>query len=170
MTERPAPEDSGVFHRYVGLPFETMVLQGAPSRDVALAAATGATLGLFPIIGATIPLCFLAAHVLRVPQTITHVVNYAAFPVQIPMMLAFARLGETLVGAPRLSFSPSEIWRLATTDFGLFIDRYGHELLYAVAGWAVVAPFVFGASYAFVLYVVQRFRDDAALAGRVAIT
>jgi hypothetical protein len=166
MSPRPAPGDSGVFHRYVGLPFETMVLQGAPSKQIALAAATGATLGLFPVVGITIPMCFVAAHVLGVPQTITHVVNYAVFPVQIPMMLAFARLGETIFGAPRLSFAPAEIWNLATTDFPLFVDRYGRELGYAAVGWLAVAPFVFGAAYALVLYVVQRFRDDAALAAR----
>jgi uncharacterized protein (DUF2062 family) len=151
-------ERSGVFHRHVGLPFETMLLQGASSRQIALAAATGATFGLFPVMGTTIPLCFAAAHVLKVPQTVTHAVNYAVYPIQIPLILVFARMGERMFGAPALSFSPSDAWALATTNPSRFFDEYGHEVLYAAAGWAAVAPLIFAMTFAIILFVVQRFR------------
>lgn len=156
----PDADNSGIFHRYVGLPFETMLLQGAPSKKVALGGAIGATLGLFPIMGTSIPLCFLAAHWLRVPQTVTHVVNYAMYPLQIPMILVFARLGERMFGAPRLSFSPVEIWALLKSNPRLFLDEYGHEVLYASAGWLVVAPFVFVLSYVGLLHLARRFRGE----------
>ena len=66
-----ANEDRGFFHRYIGLPFEALILQGSSTRQLSYAVAIGVTFGLFPIMGVSIPFCFLAALVFTpFPETV----------------------------------------------------------------------------------------------------
>ena len=46
-------EDRGYFHRYIGLPFEALILQGSSTRQLSFAVAIGVTFGLF-LIGLSI--------------------------------------------------------------------------------------------------------------------
>ncbi len=97
----------GQFHRYIGLPFETLILQGSSTRQLAFAVSIGVTFGLFPIMGVSIPFCFVAALVFKAPQPLTHAVNYAVYPLQIPLIFVFVRLGEWIMGAPNVSLAPT---------------------------------------------------------------
>src|SRR5436190_19202984 len=99
---RPQNEDRGSFHRYVGLPFETLILQGSSTRQLTFAVAIGVTFGVFPIMGVSIPFCFLAALVFKAPQPLTHAVNYAVYPLQIPLIFVFVRLGAWIMDAENL--------------------------------------------------------------------
>ena len=118
--QRPAPQTDvtdngapGYFHRYIGLPFEALILQGSSTRQLTFAVSIGVTFGVFPIMGLSIPLCFAAALLVRAPQPLTHAVNYAVYPLQIPLIFVFVRAGEWLLGAPNVSLAPSEILALA---------------------------------------------------------
>jgi len=103
----------------------------------------GVTFGIFPIMGFSIPLCFLGALVFKAPQPLTHAVNYAVYPLQIPLIFVFVRLGEWIMGAPNVSLAPSEILELARTDLTRFVEEFGLTCLHAVIAWSLSAPLIF---------------------------
>jgi len=149
----------GFFHRYIGLPFETFVLQGSSTSALTYAVAVGVTFGIFPIMGFSIPLCFLGALVFKAPQPLTHAVNYAVYPLQIPLIFVFVRLGEWIMGAPNVSLAPAEILELARTDLTRFIEEFGLTCLHAVIAWSLSAPLIFVAVFQAVRPVVSRMRQ-----------
>ena len=151
--------DRGYFHRYIGLPFEALVLQGSSTRQLSFAVAIGVTFGLFPIMGLSIPFCFVAALVFKAPQPATHAVNYAVYPLQIPMIFVFVRLGEWIMGAPNVSLAPSAILDLAKTDMVRFIEEFGLTCLHALLAWSLSAPFIFVGTFSAVRPLIARLRD-----------
>jgi uncharacterized protein (DUF2062 family) len=155
--------DRGQFHKYIGLPFETLILQGSSTRQLAFAVSIGVTFGLFPIMGVSIPFCFLAALVFRAPQPLTHAVNYAVYPLQIPMIFVFVRLGEWLMGAPNVSLAPTEILALARTDMLRFIEEFGLTCLHAMLAWSISAPLLFVGTFVTVRPIIARLRDKQRL-------
>jgi uncharacterized protein (DUF2062 family) len=152
-------EVRGAFHRYVGLPFEALILQGSNTRQLSFAIAIGVTFGVFPIMGVSIPFCFVAALVFKAPQPLTHAVNYAVYPLQIPLIFAFVRMGEWIMGAPNVSLAPSEILALARTDMTRFIEEFGLTCLHAMLAWSIAAPFIFVATFSAVRPVIANLRD-----------
>ena len=152
-------EDRGYFHRYSGLPFETLVLQGSSTRQLSFAVAIGVTFGVFPIMGFSIPFCFFSALVFKAPQPLTHAVNYAVYPIQIPLIFAFVRLGEWIMGAPNVSLMPDEILALARTDMVRFVEEFGLTCLHAVLAWTISAPFIFVGTFSAFRPVIARLRD-----------
>ncbi len=149
----------GFFHRYVGLPFETLILQGCSTSQLSYAVAIGVTFGLFPIMGLSIPFCFVAALVFKAPQPLTHGINYAVYPIQIPLIFVFVRLGEWIMGAPNVSLAPTEILSLAQTDFVRFIEEFGLTCLHAVLAWTLSAPFLFVGTFQVVRPIIAKLRD-----------
>lgn len=157
MTE---DEARGYFHRYIGLPFETLMLQGSSTRQLALAVSIGVTFGLFPIMGTSIPLCFLAALAVRAPQPLTHAVNYAVYPLQIPLIFAFVRLGEWMVGAPPVSLAPTAILELARTEPVRFVEEFGLTCLHAILAWSCFAPLIFLLTFQTIRPIIARLKDQ----------
>jgi len=91
-------------------------------EDVALLLAVGLVLGIFPMCGIPTILCILAGLVARVNFPALQIVNQLCWPLQIAMLVPFARLGSRII-APSNGF--------ATTIAG----RLGIAVLQAVAGW-----------------------------------
>jgi len=156
MTEN---EDRGYFHRYIGLPFETLILQGSSTRQLSFAVAIGVTFGLFPIMGVSIPFCFVAALVFKAPQPLTHGVNYAMYPLQVPLIYVFVRLGEWIMGAPNVSLAPYEILALARTDMVRFVEEFGLTCMHAMLAWSITAPLIFVGTFSAVRPIIARLRD-----------
>ncbi len=152
-------DEPGLFHRYIGLPFETLILQGSSTRQLTYAVAIGVTFGLFPIMGVSIPFCFLAALVFKAPQPLTHAVNYAVYPLQIPLIFVFVRLGEWIMGAPNVSLSPAAILDLARTDMVRFVQEFGLTCLHAVLAWSLFAPLLFVGTFSVFRPMIARLRD-----------
>jgi len=159
--EKPVQdEDRGYFHRYVGLPFEALILQGSTTRQLSYAIAIGVTFGLFPIMGVSIPFCFLAALVFKAPQPLTHAVNYAMYPLQIPLIYVFVRLGEWIMGAPNVTLAPSAILALARTDMVRFVEEFGLTCLHAMLAWSLSAPFIFVGTFSAVRPIIAGLKDQ----------
>lgn len=77
--------------------------EGISTETLALSIALGFVLGVCPLFGVPTVLCGVAAVVLRLNFPALQVVNYLVYPLQIAMVLPFARFGERLFGAVRLS-------------------------------------------------------------------
>jgi uncharacterized protein (DUF2062 family) len=70
-----------------------LLRQGLTPRQVALAVAVGATVGIMPLVwGASLIGALLAAR-LRLNHPLVQAVNYACYPLQIALFYPFCRFG-----------------------------------------------------------------------------
>jgi len=156
----------GFWRRRVVDPLVDLLVQGLTPERLALSLAAGLVLGLFPIVGVTTVLCVAAGFAFRLNHLALQLANHLVYPLQLPLVLAFVRLGERLVGAPRVSFDPLELVRHLQRDAAGFLREFGITGLHAILGWSLVAPVLLLAVFFSVRPLVRRL--DAALrrAGR----
>jgi uncharacterized protein (DUF2062 family) len=130
----------GFWRRRVLDPLVDLLAQGLTPERLALSLAVGLVLGLFPIVGVTTLLCVAAGFAFRLNHLALQLANHLAYPLQLPLVLAFVRLGERLVGAPRVSFDPLELVRHFGRDAAGFLREFGLTGLHGILGWSLVAP------------------------------
>ena len=162
-----AAPPKGFWRRRVVDPLVDLLAQGLTPERLAMSLAAGLVLGLFPVVGVTTLLCVAAGFAFRLNHLALQLANHLAYPLQLPLVLAFVRLGERLVGAPRVSFDPVKLVRHFERDAAGFLREFGLTGLHAMLGWSLVAPVVLLAVF-FSLRSILR-RVDAALrrAGRI---
>jgi uncharacterized protein (DUF2062 family) len=124
-------------------------------EKIALSVALGITLGLFPIFGATTLLCVAAAVALRLSHPAIQVTNQLMYVVQIPLIVVFIRIGESMLGVAPIPFSATLMLSELRTHPALLFERFGTAGLHGILGWAAVAPFVVGLTYAALLPIVR---------------
>ncbi len=117
------------------------LLRGGLTPDkLALALALGAGISCFPVFGTTTILCALVAVTFRLNLPAIQVGNYLALPLQLALLVPFLRVGEHLVGAPRMTLSPEQLLSMARSS----PQSTAHLLLtgqwHAILGWLLVAP------------------------------
>jgi uncharacterized protein (DUF2062 family) len=94
-------------------------------EEVALVLAVGLVLGIFPMCGVPTILCILVSLVARINFPALQIVNQLAWPLQVALLVPFARLGSRIIG-------PSN-------EFGATIaGRLGTAVLQAVTGWLCI--------------------------------
>ena len=125
MSEGGGEDRTGFWRRRVGDPLVSLLAQGLTPERLALSLALGLVLGLFPIVGATTLLCLAAGFAFRLNHVALQLANHLAYPLQVPLLLAFVRLGEGLVGAPRVSFDPLALARHFQRDASGFLREFG---------------------------------------------
>jgi uncharacterized protein (DUF2062 family) len=135
------PPTSWLRRRIVG-PLRDQLLQGATPETLALSLGVGASLGLFPVLGATTLLCLAAGVALRLNHAGLQVANYLVAFLQLPLIYAFVRLGERLLGATPVRFSIPALMAEFQADPAAFLVRWGVTGLHGVLGWTLVAPLV----------------------------
>ena len=85
--------------------FLSLLKQGVSPKKLALCAALGITLGVFPVFGTTTILCVIAALIFRLNQAAIQVVNYAVYPLWFIMLVPFFKMGEYIFHAPPIPFT-----------------------------------------------------------------
>ncbi len=138
-SESQAPKRTFLRRRILD-PLAALLKQGATPEGLALSLAVGITIGTFPIVGTTTVLCLLLALVLRLNIAAIQLVNWFVYPAQLALLIPFVRIGERLFGARSVPLSISEIEARFREGFAQALSTYGHELLSAIAAWAMVAP------------------------------
>jgi uncharacterized protein (DUF2062 family) len=128
-------------------PLVNQLTQGVTPKHLALSCALGIALGLFPIIGSTTLLCFLAAFFLKLNQPAIQAVNYLVYPAQIAMVPVFVRIGERIFQAERVTFSPTQLAREFAESPSLFFSKYGMAGVHGITAWAIFAPLIAGGLY-----------------------
>jgi uncharacterized protein (DUF2062 family) len=101
-------------------------VHGLSGDSMAIVLAVGLVLGTFPVYGCPTVLCLLAALVLRLNAPALQLVNQLSAPLQLALLIPFARLGERILGSP------------ATASSSL-LSRFSELTLQAVAGWFCIA-------------------------------
>jgi len=144
------------WRRRVVAPILLQLKQGITPQQVALTLALGAVLGIFPILGASTPLCLLAGVWLRLNQPLIQLVNYLVYPAQLLLLIPFYRTGERLFGAEPVPIVniPELIARFGA-DPWQFVLAYGRVGLYGIAVWCLVAPLLTVLGYALLKPMLQ---------------
>ena len=96
--------------------------------------------GLFPVLGLSTLLCTILALVFRLNLPAMQAANYGVYPLQLMLMLPFARLGEKVFHARAIPFSPLKLSSMLQQDMFRTLHDLGQAALHAMAGWALVAP------------------------------
>lgn len=143
----PTPSEKrlpGFLERKLWTPLLIQLKQGASPEKLTRSVSLGATLSLFPILGSTTLLCFLAGLIFKLNPIAIQTVNYLLTPVQLATIPLFIKAGELIFGLPPISFNPaqlaSEFWAAPI----YFLTVYGKSALAGVVVWAVFAgPAIF---------------------------
>lgn len=150
----PPPERANL-HSRVGAWVRRLVRQGHTPEKIALSVALGIALGLFPIFGATTLLCVVAGIALRLNHPAIQVANQLMYPIQIPLIVAFIRIGESMLGVAPIPFSATLMVAELRAHPSLLFERFGTASLHGILGWAMVSPIVVGVAYAALLPILR---------------
>jgi uncharacterized protein (DUF2062 family) len=142
---------SSFWSRRILNPILAQMRRGISSDEIALTVALGLVLAIFPILGTTTALCACAALAFRLNQPIIQLVNYAAYPLQLALLIPFYRVGETLFGRPHIPLSIPLLIDQFKANVPRFIEDFGLIALGGIAAWLLVAPIVVAA----VFYVLR---------------
>ena len=116
--------------------------QGITPQKIAFTIALGTVIAIFPIMGTTTTLCLLVGFWLRLNQPIIQLVNWVAWPLQIPGIYFFVRVGEWLTRTPPVSFTITALLAAFKASPWQFLRQYGLTGLRAVLAWLLIAPAV----------------------------
>lgn len=129
------------WRRAVVGPVLRQLTQGIDPRRLALTLALGSGLSLFPVFGATAPLCLAVGMVLRLNQPLIQAVNALCNAVWIPSLILFIRLGDLLARSSSGALDLPNLVALIGRDPLEFLRRWRTATLHAVLGWAAAVPF-----------------------------
>lgn len=120
-------------------PLREQLRRGLSPRELSVTVSLGAVLGVFPILGSTTALCFLAAWAFRLNHPVIQAANWLVAWVQPALILLFVRLGERALRAEPVPFDPRELIEDFTASPTAFLARFGMTGLHGILGWAMVA-------------------------------
>lgn len=157
MTEQPAPSRLKRFwrERVLGL-IIAQLTQGVTPQKIALTISLGLGLGLFPILGTTTALCLIFGIYLKLNQPVIQLINYLASPLQLSLIVVFARTGEWIMRAQRVSFSITEMLRKFHASPAKFMQEFGMTGVHAIIAWLLIAPFLVAALYFITLPLLKK--------------
>ena len=101
-------------------------LQSTSGDSIAIILAVGLVLGTFPVYGCPTVFCLLAAIALRLNAPALQLVNQLSSPLQLALLIPFARLGERIIASP------------ATASHSI-LSRLSEFTIHAIAGWFCVS-------------------------------
>ncbi len=160
MTLAPSPKpeadiDQGWRQRLREL-LVAQLRQGISAEKIALTLAIGLILGMFPILGTTTALCLLAGLWLKLNQPVMQLANWLAWPLQLPAIYLFVRVGEWLTHSPPVQFSIAGLAQQFRSAPLQFLQQFGMTGLRGVLGWMLIAPAVAAAVYVALLPPLRR--------------
>ena len=120
-------------------------IQNLSGDSIAIILAVGLVLGTFPVYGCPTVLCLLAAMVFRLNAPALQVVNQLSTPLQLALVVPFARLGERILGS-------------SATQSDSILSRFGELTLQAVAGWLCISVPLGIVLYIVLSYALRRRR------------
>jgi hypothetical protein len=131
---------SAFLRRRLWEPLLAQLTTGVTPGRLALALALGGVVGILPVLGATTLACALVAGGLRLNQPAIQVANYAAYPLQLALLVPFFQAGARLFGLPPVALTATQLQaEVAASPMGAASHWLGANLR-AVAAWAAVAP------------------------------
>lgn len=143
----PAAPKPSFFRRRILGPIIAQLTQGITPDRIAFTLAVGLALGLFPFLGFTTILCFVVAAALKLNQPIIQVLNQLLWPIWIPMVAVYIKVGAAIFGAAAMPFDPAEVSRLFVTSQGEFWAKFGMVGVHAFTAWIISVPLITAVTY-----------------------
>ncbi len=144
----PTFPPSSFWARRVVAPLRAQITQGTTPDQLAVTLAVGTACSLIPFLGFTSLLNLGVGLALRMNQPVLQILNQVLGPLQVLLIPAYLRLGESMWGAPPLPFSVSllvEAFQQRTPVE--FLALFGRAGLHAFTAWVVTAPLLAAVLY-----------------------
>lgn len=109
-------------------------------EKLALCAALGIVLGIFPVPGSTTLLCGAAAFAFGLNQPVIQLVNYLVYPLQLVLLIPWYRLGEKLFHVPPLILSRAAVKAIFAQGIARAVITLWNVTIHAIVAWCLVAP------------------------------
>jgi uncharacterized protein (DUF2062 family) len=136
----PEPVRSSRLRRWLVEPVLGFLRQGITPQKLAMSLAFGLGLGVFPILGLSTILCTAVALALRLNLPAIQLVNYAAAPAQVLLIIPFVRVGEHLVGAAPQPLSIQAGFAIIGAGVVHAVQVLAGACVHAAIGWALIGP------------------------------
>lgn len=127
------------FRRWIVEPIINQLRRGISPEKLSWTIALGVTLGIFPIMGSTSLVCFIAGYLLKLNQPVLHLFKALTYPLHLALILVFIRLGQQLNGVPPIKFSIPQMLAQFKDDPARFARDFGMAALYGIEAWAIAA-------------------------------
>jgi uncharacterized protein (DUF2062 family) len=113
--------------------------QGLAPKELAFSVSVASLIGVFPIYGSTtIILAFLALR-LKLNLAIMIAISYIMTPVQILLVIPFARVGEFLFGYESIGMDLESLQIAFSEGIVAALYQYSGRFVLAIGGWAIVS-------------------------------
>ncbi|QTN32400.1 DUF2062 domain-containing protein [Akkermansiaceae bacterium] len=126
-------------HRWIIAPIRDQLTRGVTPEKLSWTIALGVTLGIFPIMGSTSLVCFIAGYFLKLNQAILHLFKSLTYPLHLALILVFIRLGQYMNGVPPIPFSIPQMLVQFKESPARFARDFGMAALYGIEAWAIAA-------------------------------
>jgi len=140
-------------------PILALLRSGLSVDEIAKALALGCTTGTSPLIGTTTLTGGLLAVALRLNPVACLAASYGAYPLQIALVLPFAKLGQQLTGWNNLPLDPSQIRDLFQQQGLATIEILGPTMVNATIAWLLCTPIIFVTTYFLFRRVLRPWSD-----------
>jgi uncharacterized protein (DUF2062 family) len=127
------------FQRRVTDPLLGFLKQGVTPSKLAWAITAGVVIAYIPLFGSATLLCLLTIWLFGLNPAAVLLANQLAYPLQFIFFLPFLRAGEWLFNAPRVPFSVTQIFDMATDDLWGVISMLWVSNMYGLVVYVVVS-------------------------------
>jgi uncharacterized protein (DUF2062 family) len=148
------------WRRWLLAPVLAQLTRGISPERLAWTISLGMVLGVFPIMGTTSLVSFVAGWALRLNQPVLHVFKTLVYPLHLALILVFIHLGERLFGVPPLSFSIPQLLVKFNADPMQFARDFGLAAFHGVVAWLIIAPFAVLLIKMLAMPILRRLRDS----------
>ena len=145
------------FRRRIITPIANLLTQGMTPHKLAFTVALGTVVGVVPAFGLTTFLGTALAARFRLNIAATILVSYLMQPLQIILIIPFAKMGIAMMGLQELRFSLDEITNMFKADWLATLGILWKANLAAVAAWGLLAIPTGGILYLLSLPLFMRF-------------
>ena len=123
-------------------PIINQLKRGITPEKLSWTIALGFTLGIFPILGSTSLVCFIAGYFFKLNQAILHLFKSITYPLHLALILVFIRLGQQLNGVALIKLSVPQMICQFKESPAQFAKDFGMAALYGIEAWAIAALFL----------------------------
>ncbi len=117
--------------------------KGLSHKQLALASALGATIGIMPLVWGTSLLCLFLAWIFKLNQAVVQSANYLAYPFQIMLFIPYLVGGARLFATMHVPQRGSIIMETIQSNPELFFHDFWQLNLQALALWFMTTPIFF---------------------------
>ena len=125
--------------RNLGQKFTGLLKQGLSPKELALSISVAVLIGVFPIYGITTFILAFLALKMRLNMPIMLALSYILTPVQILLIIPFARIGELLLGIESLGMDLETLQSAYAEGFLVVVSKYSGRLILAIGSWILIA-------------------------------